>query len=177
MNKNIQNNKKNNKGFTLVELIIVVAIIAVLAAVLAPQYLRYVERARQSNDLQVATSIMRATTAAVSDPQIGVASSETLTVTWTTTGTDNALSASGSAVSDDILNEISATMGWATQNATTNVMEYDQTLVDDAQSAAGNGQNFVFRINAATGQIDIMTGANVGTLADNDWLSEIGVTP
>ena len=36
----------NNKGFTLVELIIVVAIIAVLSAVSAPQYIKYVERSR-----------------------------------------------------------------------------------------------------------------------------------
>ncbi len=76
--------KNNNKGFTLVELIIVVAIIAVLAAVLAPQYLQYVERARESNDLQVATSIMRATTAAVADPKNGVASGGTLMVVWNT---------------------------------------------------------------------------------------------
>lgn len=39
--------KKNNKGFSLVELIVVVAIMAVLVGVLAPAYLRYVEKARQ----------------------------------------------------------------------------------------------------------------------------------
>ena len=38
--------RKNNKGFTLVELIIVVAIIAVLSAVLVPQYIQYVEKSR-----------------------------------------------------------------------------------------------------------------------------------
>lgn len=44
--KNLMNKiRKSNKGFTLVELIIVVAIIAVLTAVLAPQYIKYVERA------------------------------------------------------------------------------------------------------------------------------------
>ena len=42
--------RKNNKGFTLVELIIVVAIIAVLSAVAAPQYIKYVERSRQGVD-------------------------------------------------------------------------------------------------------------------------------
>ena len=42
--------RKNNKGFTLVELIIVVAIIAVLSAVAAPQYIKYVERSRQGTD-------------------------------------------------------------------------------------------------------------------------------
>lgn len=39
--------RKNNKGFSLIELIVVVAIMAVLVAVLAPAYLRYVEKARR----------------------------------------------------------------------------------------------------------------------------------
>lgn len=39
-----------NKGFSLVELIIVIAIMAVLTAILAPQLLRYVERAREARD-------------------------------------------------------------------------------------------------------------------------------
>lgn len=40
-------NKRNNKGFSLIELIVVVAIMAVLVGVLAPAYLRYVEKARR----------------------------------------------------------------------------------------------------------------------------------
>ena len=40
--------KLNNKGFSLIELIIVVAIMAVLIGVLAPQYLKYVEKSRVS---------------------------------------------------------------------------------------------------------------------------------
>ena len=43
---------KNNKGFSLVELIIVIAIMAVLIGVLAPQFIKYVERSRESTDLQ-----------------------------------------------------------------------------------------------------------------------------
>ncbi len=49
--------KLNNKGFSLVELIIVVAIMAVLVVVLAPQYLRYVERSRNSTDRGNAAAI------------------------------------------------------------------------------------------------------------------------
>ncbi|MBR4719010.1 MAG: type II secretion system protein [Lachnospiraceae bacterium] len=43
--------KMNNKGFSLVELIIVIAIMAILIAVLAPQYIKYVEKSRKSSDL------------------------------------------------------------------------------------------------------------------------------
>jgi len=42
--------RKNNKGFSLVELIIVITIMAVLTAILAPQFLKYVERSREARD-------------------------------------------------------------------------------------------------------------------------------
>ena len=45
--------KTNNKGFSLVELIIVIAIMAILVGVLAPQYLKYVEKSRVSADKAV----------------------------------------------------------------------------------------------------------------------------
>lgn len=59
----------NNKGFSLVELIIVIAIMAILIVVLAPQYLRYVERSRNSTDMQNARTLMTAAETWVADPQ------------------------------------------------------------------------------------------------------------
>lgn len=41
-------NKEENKGFSLVELIIVMAIMVALVAVMAPQFIKYVQRARDS---------------------------------------------------------------------------------------------------------------------------------
>ncbi len=57
----------NKKGFTLVELIIVIAIIAILAAVLAPQYIKYVEKSRRANDLQMADSLLSEVNIALTD--------------------------------------------------------------------------------------------------------------
>ena len=48
MNNEIRTNE--NKGFSLVELIVVIAIMAVMAAVLAPSLLGYVERSRAQKD-------------------------------------------------------------------------------------------------------------------------------
>lgn len=61
--------KKNNKGFTLVELIIVIAIIAILVAVLAPNYVRYVDRSRWSSDRNDCESLLQEIRTAIVDTQ------------------------------------------------------------------------------------------------------------
>lgn len=56
-------NKKNQKGFTLVELIVVIAIVAILAAVGIVGYTQFISNARDSNaktELDVIYNAMRA---------------------------------------------------------------------------------------------------------------------
>ena len=57
----------NNKGFSLVELIIVIAIMALLAGVLAPALLRYVEEARIRTDEDRAAELQNAVTIAAGE--------------------------------------------------------------------------------------------------------------
>ena len=54
------NKKKNNKGFTLVELVIVIAILAILVGILAPQYTKYVEKSRKSADASNMDELVKA---------------------------------------------------------------------------------------------------------------------
>ena len=57
--------KKNNKGFTLVELIVVLVILAILAAILVPTLLGYIDRARSEKDFSTAQTMRVAAQAAI----------------------------------------------------------------------------------------------------------------
>ena len=59
--------KSNNKGFSLVELIIVIAIMAILAGAIAPALIRYIDKSRKSNDVSAAKTIKTAVETAMSN--------------------------------------------------------------------------------------------------------------
>lgn len=73
--------KMNDKGFSLVELIIVIAIMAILIAVLAPQYLKFVERSRKSADRDTVDQLVRAVQIDYADPETTNNPAGTITVT------------------------------------------------------------------------------------------------
>jgi len=62
--------KKDNKGFSLVELIIVITIMAVLTAILAPQFLKYVERSRVARDVTNIEIVVRGIQTALADEEV-----------------------------------------------------------------------------------------------------------
>ena len=96
---------KNNKGFSLVELIIVIAIMAILVGVMAPQLIKYIEKSKVSADTQAADSVHTAVLTAMMDPEVVnsslynsstiVTGSALSATTLTTTSGDQVASAAG----------------------------------------------------------------------------------
>lgn len=85
MLKFLKDKKKDNKGFTLVELVIVVAILAILVGILAPQYTKYVEKSRKAADASNLENLVTVVKTAASDSTDKIAAG-----TYTITLSNNA---------------------------------------------------------------------------------------
>ncbi|MCH5332568.1 MAG: type II secretion system protein [Agathobacter sp.] len=103
--------KTNNKGFSLVELIVVVAIMAVLMVVLAPAMLRYVEKTRVQKDDSAASEVLKAVELALADEPI-YEEAKGGDITVTITGSSGALGFNNAAGATALLEkEVKATVG------------------------------------------------------------------
>ena len=81
--------KKNNKGFSLVELIVVVLIMAIIAVALAPQVMKWVGHSRTSTDAQTYDMLVENIQLALADEEVlgEVKGGSNITFTISKTGT------------------------------------------------------------------------------------------
>lgn len=91
--------RKNNKGFSLVELIVVVLIMGIIAVALAPQVMKWVGTARENSDSNTQKDIKSAVNIAVADFQGkgGKIDSSGVTFKVTSTGVAGISTVSGDA--------------------------------------------------------------------------------
>lgn len=116
--------KLGNKGFSLVELIIVIAIMVILVGLLAPQYIKYLDKSRIAADTQLADNIRQAMTTTLLDPTV------TKNVPGIKVPAGTALGAKpGTADAEDYWQNVYEVLGVADSNALVAALKYDSTNV------------------------------------------------
>lgn len=137
----------NNKGFSLVELIIVVAIMAILIGILAPQYMKYVEKSRLSADNDTIDAVRKACETAMADPDSAQASTFQIAFSTTADATDPTTN-----------KEVAAIINGDTTSATLSKTQLKSKSYKNATSAPTI--DVTFTKNATTGEIDVTVTTN-----------------
>ena len=138
--------KLNNKGFSVVELIIVIAIMAILVGVVGAQVIPYLEKSRVSKDLQVLSAWNTAAVSAYSIEAGNINASATYEITVGTSSTTI------SPASDKLLKTFAELAGFTWNDASNSCGGY--AFSSELSSKAGQALSTVsIKINGTTGEI------------------------
>lgn len=112
--------KKDNKGFTLVELVIVVAILAIVVGLLAPQYTKYVEKSRKAADASNMNELIKVVQTFAGDTDNELAAGKYTIIIGATDATNTDIVAeTGKTVPEKLETELnSASPSWDTKLTT-----------------------------------------------------------
>lgn len=101
-NMKAKNEKKDNKGFSLVELIIVIAIMAILVGVVGTQVIPYINKSRKAKDIQQLSALCTAATTAYSS-NASKCTDSSYTITITSSGVSVPSGANASTLQNDFI--------------------------------------------------------------------------
>ena len=149
--------KLNNKGFSLVELIIVMAIMAILVGAVAPQVFKYVERAREAKDLQLVNTAFTAV-------QTAVLSSEVAVEKVTNQSIDDALETISTST-PDVSAEIKSLLG----------ADMETESLINGKCVSKNGKAGLLKIdyNNATGKLQVYIALDASTLVSDATIGPV----
>ena len=148
--------KMNNKGFSLVELIVVVLIMAIIAVALAPQVMKWVENSRKSTDIENYNALVEAcNVASTNEAFLQDIGNTTVTVTMTTTSTtitQDTTNAKLLPILNDTLPGWASTKitgAWANENT-------DKTTASGTTTSAYSGDGFKVSIAKSGNGIQVL---------------------
>ncbi|MCR5213314.1 MAG: prepilin-type N-terminal cleavage/methylation domain-containing protein [Eubacterium sp.] len=142
----IRKNITNNKGLTLVELLIVVAIMGILASVITPAVIRYIEKSRKAVDVQTGKIIYDAVNYALAS-----GSDEVMDAWMNTAGNESA-----GQFTDPYYGHTMRLVAWARG---VQVGNWENSLYKSAHNGAGE-QAFVDEMLVALAQDAAIGGGN-----------------
>lgn len=122
--------RKNKKGFSLIELIIVIAIMVALIAVMAPNFVKYVQKSRDTALSAAAEDFYSAVKVAYGDPDSEYTlpgPSESYVITVNVAWATKTISITGTTISATDLNNLKAAAG-VDEGKKMGTTEYEYTI-------------------------------------------------
>ena len=152
-------NTESNKGFSLVEIIVVIAIMAILVGVLAPAYLKYVEKSRKSTDIDGISQIMDAAVAISTEEYYNVPKNAEFVIT-VTNGVGNL------SVPEDV---------WDDNVSGTEDDDYRSICENGWKEVANNGNPYNFKSSDWKTQSGELSGTFIGDRLEWEVVNGSGV--